>query len=536
MYKFITFLSFFIAFLSFFIAFSSAKIAAQGADTLKLMSYNLLNFPNGRNDCGSNTVVPARWDTLRKITDYIRPDVLMVCELQTEAGADSILNRALNVGGQTAFRRANFVLNRSAVVNRDLNNMFFYNSQKLALISQSELLTDTRDVGFYRTFLKESGMNAATDTIFIDFYVAHFKASAADSLSRAASCQLVHDHILAQPAGRRQVFGGDFNFYSADESGYLILMQALRDPINQAGAWTNNAAFAPVHTQATRSISPFFDCGSVGGIDDRFDFILLGDSALSSREISYLSGTYNALGNNGSSFNGRINAASNTSGVPLDVRNALFYMSDHLPISLKLATPAISTIFPITLSLWQGAPEATGHNLTWQMGAIPAGQAVDFFEIETSEDAMNFETLARVDGSAGQLNYSYFRANIDGFRYYRLRWQAVSGQAGSSAIIAVEADDSPQLWLLYPNPAGVEIYIKSPESLENVVAEFSFYDALGRLVMQQNCGFERRFAQVNIAALPAGVYIFERSPSQWQSAFYIAKRLVIISAYVGFFG
>lgn len=504
----------YISFFIVFLAFSSAKIAAQGADTLKLMSYNLLNFPDGRNDCSSNTVVPARWDTLRKITDYIQPDVLMVCELQTEAGADSILNRALNVGGQTAFRRANFVLNRSAILNRDLNNMFFYNSQKLGLISQSELLADSRDVGFYRTFLKETGMTAATDTVFIDFYVAHFKASAADSLSRASTCQIIHDHILAQPAGRRVVLGGDFNFYSADESGYLILMQALRDPINQAGTWSNNASFAGLHTQSTRAFSPFFDCGSVGGVDDRFDFILLGDSAMASQKISYLAGSYNALGNNGTSFNGSINAANNTSGVPLSVRNALFYMSDHLPISLKLVTPATNTAFPITLTLWQGAAEATGHNLVWQIGAIPAGEAVDFFEIETSEDAMNFTVLARVAGEASRSDYAYFRANIDGLRYYRLRWQTVSGQAGSSAIIAVEAANTPELWLLYPNPAGAEIYVKSPANLENTMAEFSFYDALGRLVLQQNCQFERRFAQVNTAGLPTGLYILSvRQPN-----------------------
>ena len=37
-------------------------------DTLKVMTYNLLNFPNGRNDCGGgNMVIPERWDTLRKL-------------------------------------------------------------------------------------------------------------------------------------------------------------------------------------------------------------------------------------------------------------------------------------------------------------------------------------------------------------------------------------------------------------------------------------------------------------------------------------
>ncbi|MCP4442270.1 MAG: hypothetical protein GY810_25460 [Aureispira sp.] len=90
-------------------------------DTLRVMSYNLLNFPNGRNDCGTNTVIPNRWDSLAIITEYIQPDILMACELQTEEGADSIIHQALNINGKTNYARANFVLNQSNSV-KDLNN------------------------------------------------------------------------------------------------------------------------------------------------------------------------------------------------------------------------------------------------------------------------------------------------------------------------------------------------------------------------------------------------------------------------------
>ncbi|MFB6306289.1 MAG: hypothetical protein ABEH43_04765, partial [Flavobacteriales bacterium] len=73
-------------------------------DTLVNMAYNLLNFPDGW-DCGNTMDVPARWDTLRTIVQYIKPDALMVVELDKEYGADSILNQSLNVNGVTVIKK-----------------------------------------------------------------------------------------------------------------------------------------------------------------------------------------------------------------------------------------------------------------------------------------------------------------------------------------------------------------------------------------------------------------------------------------------
>jgi hypothetical protein len=85
--------------LSFYVALFLGFSAFAQTDTVTIVAYNLLNFPNGRNDCGSNTVVPNRADTLRKILQYVKPDIFVACEIQTEAGADSVLTRSLNVFG-----------------------------------------------------------------------------------------------------------------------------------------------------------------------------------------------------------------------------------------------------------------------------------------------------------------------------------------------------------------------------------------------------------------------------------------------------
>ena len=67
----------------------SSFVSAQN-ETLSIVSYNLLYFPDGRNDCGLNVVVPNRVDTLKKITDYLQPDILMVCEIQSISGVNKI--------------------------------------------------------------------------------------------------------------------------------------------------------------------------------------------------------------------------------------------------------------------------------------------------------------------------------------------------------------------------------------------------------------------------------------------------------------
>ena len=51
--------------------------------------------------------------------------------------------------------------------------------------------------------------------------------------------------------------------------------------------------------------------------------------------VSYIPNSYNAVGNDGTSFNSDLNTITNT-GVPQSVATALFNMSDHLPIVMDI--------------------------------------------------------------------------------------------------------------------------------------------------------------------------------------------------------
>ncbi len=314
------------------------SLAHAQTDTLTIVSYNLLNFPEGRDDCGSsNTVVPNRADTLRKILRYAKPDIFVACEIQTEAGADSILTRSLNVFGTNSFAAANFHLNSN---NSDLHNMLYYNSDKLTLQWQDYIQTSVRDIDHYVLYVNDPNLGQFFDTTFIEVYMCHLKAgsSTANKAERAQQTQLLMDYIATRPTDRNHFVCGDLNVYTSSETCYLQLTSgayALQDPINSPGNWNSNASFAPIHTQSTRT-SGNFDCGSTGGIDDRFDHILVSSNVMTgSDSLRYLVGSYAALGNDGNHYNNSLISSPVNTMYPDSVVRALYYMSDHMPVTLK---------------------------------------------------------------------------------------------------------------------------------------------------------------------------------------------------------
>ncbi|MFK7946157.1 MAG: lamin tail domain-containing protein [Saprospiraceae bacterium] len=361
---------------------SLSYVSAQ--DTLEVMVYNLLNFPT--------VGIADREDTLRKIVQYQQPDILMVCELKTSGGADLILNNSLNVNGITKYQKANFVSNQS-VPSNDLQGMLFYNSDKLTLYSQDELITEIRDINEYILYYNSPTLAQHNDTIFIDFYVAHLKSSdgSVEATKRWKQAKIFKDYIDAKPTDRNRIFAGDFNIYDSNEPSYKMLLDTgtykMIDPINQPGNWSNNASFASIHTQSPRTMS--FGSGASGGLDDRFDFMLISehiDNALDS--VSYIPNTYHALGNDGNHFNQNIIDNTNNS-VPDSVLYAIYYMSDHLPVSMQLK---------IDVDLGT----SSNNNIVF-------GQATDLIISEYVEGSSNNKYIELYNGTGASIDLSNYR-------------------------------------------------------------------------------------------------------------------------------
>jgi hypothetical protein len=136
---------------------------------------------------------------------------------------------------------------------------------------------------------------------------------------------------------------GDLNLYTSSETAYQNLVSTpntrarLNDPINRPGSWNTSAAFADVATQSPR-LASLPDGGASGGLDSRFDFILVSDPILNgSKGIRYIPGSYTSFGNDGQHYNRALtDLPANTSVSAVMVQN-LYNLSDHLPVVASFA-------------------------------------------------------------------------------------------------------------------------------------------------------------------------------------------------------
>lgn len=306
----------------------------RSQNTAKIMFYNLLEFPEAS---------PANREIiLRDIINEVEPDVFMVAELQDQIGADLILNQSLNVTDDN-YAAASFVFNTSGS-GGTINQLLYYNTDKFSLELTDIVQTSLRDINRYQ--LKALTDQVQTDPILIEFFVAHFKASQGDSNEQIRFDMALDftNYINTNLSSSTNViFAGDFNFYTANESGFQQLFIGntnipMNDPINQLGDWHTNSSFSAAHTQSTRvSNNPINDYGVGGGLDDRFDFMFLSGNLLNStHEVSYVNGSYQTYGNNGNCYNEDINDDSCTGIYSQNTRNLLWNMSEHLPLVLDL--------------------------------------------------------------------------------------------------------------------------------------------------------------------------------------------------------
>ena len=319
-------------------------LSAQAQDTLTVMQYNLLyygNYNSGFADCfETNNNTQRKDECIRTIVDYVKPDIFTVCEFgATAALQNDFLRHNLNINGVNYWQSDNII----NYAGSNIINHIFFDSRKMGLKKHVALLTQPRDTDVYELFLKTPGL-AAGDTIKLICIVAHPKAGINFESDRRTLMQKAMDHVNQYYSTDNVLIMGDFNMYRASESGYRLLTQTysnpsicFMDPVGSIGVgeWNNNDLFAPFHTQSTRNYSD--ECFSSGGLDDRFDFILMADEiAFSYNHLRYVQGSYHAVGNDGQHFNKSINQGYN-SAVPVEVVEALFDGSDHLPVTMKIA-------------------------------------------------------------------------------------------------------------------------------------------------------------------------------------------------------
>ena len=330
----------------FLLALIGLPCFLQAQDTLTVMQYNLLyygNYQSGYADCfETNNNTQQKDEYIRTILDYVQPDIFTVCEFGATATLQSdFLRHNLNVGTTNYWQTDNIV----NYAGSNIINHIFFDSRKLGLGKHVALRTTPRDTDIYELYLRTPGL-AAGDTTKLICIVAHLKAgnTASDKSKRLAQMQTTMYYVSQHYAKDNVLIMGDFNLYGASEDTYKLLTQTysnpdalFKDPLYEVGGvgeWNYNSQYAQYHTQATHKYDD--ECFSYGGLDDRFDFILISyEVAYGYDHLRYVRNSYKAVGNDGRHYNQSVNQGSNTA-VPSDVADALFGCSDHLPVTMKI--------------------------------------------------------------------------------------------------------------------------------------------------------------------------------------------------------
>lgn len=318
--------------------FASLVIHAQ--DTVRVMHYNLLYYGVNNSFCNqTNNNLQVKNDALRKIIDFTKPEIFTVNEISSSAVYHQmILDSVLNINGVSKYQRAP-ITNFSST---SIVNGMFYDSEKFGITKSYALVGGDRDINVYKMFYKSPELVWSTDTVFITFIVAHLSSGTGsqNELNRDNEAALVMNHIATLPNPANFLFQGDFNLYTSAEAAFQRIINnpnaniRLYDPLNKVGSWSDNPTYAAYHTQSTHTST---NCFIGGGLDDRFDFIMTSlPVIMDTYRVQYITGSYTTLGQDGLHFNNAITDPPVNTSAPAPVIQALYDMSDHLPVYLDL--------------------------------------------------------------------------------------------------------------------------------------------------------------------------------------------------------
>ncbi len=370
---------------------------------VKVMHYNVLNFGNA---CGGVTA-SQKYNWLETIINHYRPDIFTVNEFNpNQAYANGI--KQLSFSYTNAVANADF----TNLANSNITNQLFYNTDKFGYAGVEVIGGNLRDVNVYTLYLKPEITQVGEDTTFLYCIVAHLKAGQGgnNESQRNTAAVNIMNWVASNGVDKNILLLGDMNIYFPAEPAFQRFVAnsnsaiSFIDPINKTNDWSgpNNAI---VHTQSTRTSST--DCGSGGGMDDRFDMILISPAINDATDgISYVPDSYAAFGNDGTNYNTELGCDGTP--VPTSVCAALKQMSDHLPVVLELnlsrAVNIEATLIPgleleyapnpfdqnIKLALEVEQPK----NENWTLKLINAqGQVIYYRSLEAKSQEIDINTV-----------------------------------------------------------------------------------------------------------------------------------------------
>lgn len=461
----------------------SVKTFAQ-LDTVSIAAYNILNYPNASNEA----LNIYRESNFRIALADLNPDILVCEEVKEIAGGQRFLDSVL--------KKINPDYTMGTIINNPINgeseNAVFYKSSKFTFVNNIPIHTTLRDINEFK-------MQHSASLVDFSLFAVHLKASntPTDIDRRRMEIDSLRKVTNAKSIGHNSVVLGDFNIYSANEAGYINILQdqtindgEFYDPFIMTGTF-NKLEYAAYHTQSPR-IDNYSDGGAGGGCDDRFDMILNSEAVLASGGMKYLLGTCIPYGNDGNHYNDSINAGINTS-VSNAVATALVHSSDHLPVLAKYSFSNV--LLPVNFISIKANELNNLLKINW---AVNNENEVDSYEIQYSYDLIHWHTLDAVKAQKND-EYQYLgKYNFRNLNYFRIKAKDINAGYYFSSVIKLNSKELPTIFA-YPNPASNLITLSSNSDYEKniqiideigkVIATFKMDNTLKMDISSWNKGF-----------------------------------------------
>lgn len=478
----------------------------QAQSQVKLMTYNLLNYP------GNDTIV--RNPYFRTIIKSVEPDILVVQEITSQAAVDGFLQSVLNAD-DTLYSSGLFI------DGYDSDNAVFYKKEKFNFLGHTPILTDLRNISEFILEHIVSGLR-------LHIFSVHLRSSSGQVNENLRGYEIdslrkYTDHL---PAGTEFLVCGDFNIYHSGEPAYMKLDDNSSgdgyfiDPLTMPGVW-NDSAYAPYHTQSPRI--RLFGGGSGGGLDDRFDMILHAQSIVDSGGIKYIPGSLTAYGNDGKHYQDSINHLPNSS-VSAVIADAIANASDHLPVfaSYLFGNPDFSIVFLSFVTSLNG----NMVDLKWKTAAE---SNLKGYHIERRLKNKPWQTIGFVNGHGTtslthEYNFQDKSLVVSGIYFYRLKMEDYNGFFYYSEIHEVNFfkylnENSIEIW---PNPFSGETTITVKDYYEGELF-YSIMDLTGQTINKDLPVdlINSRF-QIAPGKLAKGFYILRLTDKKT----YVTKKLI----------
>ena len=315
-------------------------------DTITVVSYNILNFPNG--NTSQTTGDAARTGYFVAIMEDISPDIILLQEVTAGSGADDLVTALNNSVVLTKTYARAPVWTGYGSPGSQIGNMLLYNTDVITLLSQLEIPITNTSMGLQSPRKSSSyeleifSSECPQQKVPLYCISSHLKAGqdANSTVQRELGADDIMQYINSSLGTTDNVIvGGDMNLYSAIpavEPAYEVFLsdntysEQLTDLL---GPWIRNSSNptdVAKYTQSTRT-SNQGNGGATGGLDDRFDFIFVNDEINSgSQNLSYVAGSNMTYGSSNI-----YNSAATAGTSPL--ANEIELMSDHYPVVAKIA-------------------------------------------------------------------------------------------------------------------------------------------------------------------------------------------------------